>query len=152
VPSLKQLVAVFRGDPVPEIEPIEVAGKVPAAGAGRQLDLADVVGQVEAKRAVEVAAAGRHQLMSSGPPGVGKTMMSERVPGLRPDLSLAVALEVSAGHSLASLDLADGLITRPPYSDPHHSPPSRASSAAAPGWPSRAPSPAPTAGSCSWTR
>jgi magnesium chelatase family protein len=121
VGSLGQLVAVFRGEPVPDIEPIEVAGEVPAAGSGRQLDLADVVGQVEAKWAVEVAAAGRHHLMFSGPPGVGKTMVAERVPGLLPDLSLAEALEVSAVHSLAGFNLADGLITRPPYSDPHHS-------------------------------
>jgi magnesium chelatase family protein len=101
VGSLGQLVAVFRGEPVPDIQPIEVAGEVPAAGSGRQLDLADVVGQVEAKWAVEVAAAGRHHLMFSGPPGVGKMIVAERVPGLLPDLSLAEALEVSAVHSLA---------------------------------------------------
>jgi magnesium chelatase family protein len=59
--------------------------------------------------------------MFTGPPGVGKTMVAERVPGLLPDLSLAEALEVSAVHSLAGFNLADGLITRPPYSDPHHS-------------------------------
>jgi magnesium chelatase family protein len=121
VGSLGQLVAVLRGDPVPDAEPIEVVGEVPLDAAGRQLDLADVVGQVEAKWAVEVAAAGRHHLMFSGPPGVGKTMVAERVPGLLPDLNLAEALEVSAVHSLAGFNLADGLITRPPYSDPHHS-------------------------------
>jgi magnesium chelatase family protein len=121
VGSLGQLVAVFRGDPVPDIEPIEVGGEAPADRAAGPLDLADVVGQVEAKWAVEVAAAGRHHLMFSGPPGVGKTMVAERVPGLLPDLSLAEALEVSAVHSLAGFNLADGLITRPPYSDPHHS-------------------------------
>jgi magnesium chelatase family protein len=152
VGSLGQLVAVLRGDPVPDAEPIEVVGEAPADAAGRQLDLADVVGQVEAKWAVEVAAAGRHHLMFSGPPGVGKTMVAERVPGLLPDLSLAEALEVSAVHSLAGFNLADGLITRPPYSDPTTRRPSRASSAAGRGWPSRAPSPAPTAGSSSWTR
>jgi len=121
VASLGQLVALLRGDPVPDVEPIEVADAGVEAPAARSLDLADVVGQVEAKWAVEVAAAGRHHLMFSGPPGVGKTMVAERIPGLLPDLTLAEALEVSAVHSLAGFHLADGLITRPPYSDPHHS-------------------------------
>lgn len=121
VGSLAQLVALLRGDPVPEAEAVEVLGEAPADHRSRPLDLADVVGQVEAKWAVEVAAAGRHHLMFSGPPGVGKTMVAERIPGLLPDLTLAEALEVSAVHSLAGFNLADGLITRPPYSDPHHS-------------------------------
>ncbi|GAA1433398.1 YifB family Mg chelatase-like AAA ATPase [Microlunatus lacustris] len=121
VGSLAQLVALFRGDPVPEAEPVEVLGETPADPRARPLDLADVVGQVEAKWAVEVAAAGRHHLMFTGPPGVGKTMVAERIPGLLPDLTLPEALEVSAVHSLAGFNLADGLITRPPYSDPHHS-------------------------------
>jgi hypothetical protein len=55
------------------------------------------------------------------PPGVGKTMLAERVPGLLPDLALHDSLEVSAVHSLAGFNLADKLISRPPYSDPHHS-------------------------------
>ena len=119
--SLAQLVAEFRGDPVPEAEPVEL----PSHGSGdpgpRSLDLADVVGQAEAKWAVEVAAAGRHHMLFHGPPGVGKTMLAERVPGLLPDLDIQEALEVSAVHSLAGFNLSDGLITRPPYSDPHHS-------------------------------
>ncbi|MFZ1410892.1 MAG: YifB family Mg chelatase-like AAA ATPase, partial [Micropruina sp.] len=84
-------------------------------------DLIDVVGQVEAKWALEVAAAGRHHLFFHGPPGVGKTLLAERLPGLLPDLDLPEALEVSAIHSLAGCGLDDGLVIRPPYSDPHHS-------------------------------
>ena len=80
-----------------------------------------MVGQVEAKWACEVAAAGRHHMLFHGPPGVGKTMLAERVPSLLPDLDLHDALEVSAVHSLAGFHLADQLVTRPPYSDPHHS-------------------------------
>ena len=121
VASITQLVALLRGDPVPEVEPIEVTGDPAAGRAGRQLDLADVVGQVEAKWACEVAAAGRHHMLFHGPPGVGKTMLAERVPSLLPDLDLHDALEVSALHSLAGFHLADQLIIRPPYSDPHHS-------------------------------
>ena len=121
IASITQLVAVLRGDPVPEVEPIEVVGERTTGPAGPPVDLADVVGQIEAKWACEVAAAGRHHMLFHGPPGVGKTMLAERVPSLLPDLDLHDALEVSALHSLAGFHLADRLVTRPPYSDPHHS-------------------------------
>jgi magnesium chelatase family protein len=93
----------------------------PPADDRPTLDLADVAGQVEAKCALEVAAAGRHHLYLHGPPGVGKTLLAERLPGLLPDLELSEALEVSAVHSLAGLNLDAGLVRRPPYADPHHS-------------------------------
>ena len=80
-----------------------------------------MVGQDEAKWACEVAAAGRHHMLFHGPPGVGKTMLAERMTGLLPDLDVRSSLEVSAVHSLAGFSLDDRLITRPPYSDPHHS-------------------------------
>ena len=121
IASITQLVAFLQGEPMPVVDPIEVMGDPVSRHAKRCLDLADVVGQVEAKWACEVAAAGRHHMLFHGPPGVGKTMLAERVPGLLPDLVLHDALEVSAVHSLAGFNLADELITRPPYSDPHHS-------------------------------
>ena len=84
-------------------------------------DLADVVGQTHAKYAVEVAAAGAHHLTLTGPPGVGKTMLAQRLPGLLPELSPAESLEVTAIHSVAGLLAGDTpLITRPPFVAPHH--------------------------------
>lgn len=119
--SLAQLVALMNDHPVPEVEPIEVLGESPGTSSPTQLDLEDIVGQLDAKWALEVAAAGRHHIFFHGPPGVGKTMLAERLPGLLPDLTVPEALEVSAVHSLAGFNLSNGLITRPPYSDPHHS-------------------------------
>jgi magnesium chelatase family protein len=84
-------------------------------------DLADVVGQTQARFAVEVAAAGAHHLMFTGPPGIGKTMLAQRLPGLLPPLSESEALEVTAIHSVAGMvSDATPLITRPPFVAPHH--------------------------------
>jgi magnesium chelatase family protein len=88
---------------------------------GPQPDLADVVGQKEARRALEVAAAGGHHLLLMGPPGTGKTLLASRLPGLLPDLDDEEAVEVTALHSVAgTLDPAIGLIRRPPFQNPHH--------------------------------
>lgn len=85
------------------------------------IDLADVVGQTQARWAVEIAAAGGHHLMLTGPPGIGKTMLAQRLPGLLPNLSEGEALEVTAIHSVAGLLTgATPLITRPPFVAPHH--------------------------------
>lgn len=83
-------------------------------------DLADVVGQPEAKFALEVAAAGAHHVMMTGPPGIGKTMLASRLPGILPPLGPREALEVSAIHSIAGNLRADRpLITVPPFVAPH---------------------------------
>ena len=85
-------------------------------------DMADVLGQPEARRALELAAAGGHHLAMIGPPGAGKTMLAARLPGLLPPLSAESALEVTAVHSVAgNLDDRTPLITRPPFIEPHHS-------------------------------
>jgi magnesium chelatase family protein len=93
----------------------------PSSVAEPHMDLADVVGQSHARFAVEVAAAGAHHLMMTGPPGVGKTMLAQRLPGLLPPLSEEESLEVTAIHSVAGLlSGSTPLITRPPFVAPHH--------------------------------
>jgi len=85
------------------------------------MDLADVAGQLAAKRALEIAAAGGHHLQLIGAPGAGKTMLAERLPTILPDLDEQASLEVTALHSVAGL-LADRprLVRRPPWQAPHH--------------------------------
>ena len=85
-------------------------------------DLADVVGQTAGRRAVEVAAAGGHHLFLTGPPGAGKTMLAERLPGVLPPLDEPAALEVTAIASVAgTLSPGQALAVRPPFEAPHHS-------------------------------
>ncbi|MBX9977661.1 MAG: YifB family Mg chelatase-like AAA ATPase [Alphaproteobacteria bacterium] len=84
-------------------------------------DFSDIKGQKIAKRALEIAAAGGHNALLSGPPGAGKSMLASRFVGLLPELTPEQALEVTMIHSLAGLLPESGLITQPPYRDPHHS-------------------------------
>jgi magnesium chelatase family protein len=84
-------------------------------------DLADVVGQPVARRAAEICAAGGHHMLLLGPPGVGKTMLAERLPGIMPPLEPSAALEVSAIHSVAGALTPDRpMVTEPPFCAPHH--------------------------------
>jgi magnesium chelatase family protein len=95
--------------------------EVPSSAPEPSVDLADVVGQSHARFAVEVAAAGAHHLMLTGPPGVGKTMLAQRLPGLLPPLTHEEALEVTAIHSVAGLlSGSTPMVTRPPFVAPHH--------------------------------
>jgi magnesium chelatase family protein len=84
-------------------------------------DLADVRGQATAKRVLEIAAAGAHNLLMIGPPGAGKTMLARRLPGILPPLTVEEALESTRVHSVAGLLVGDALVTSRPFRAPHHS-------------------------------
>ena len=114
--DLLSLINHFRGTQV--LTPPETAG---VAEAARAPDLADVKGMETAKRAVEIAAAGGHNLLMIGPPGSGKSMLAARLPGLLPDLPPKEALEVSMIHSVAGMLDGGRLVMRPPFREPHHS-------------------------------
>ena len=117
-PTLEALALNLRGR-WPWAEPPDLPAG-PPDGVGP--DLADVRGQPLGRFAVEVAAAGAHHLLMVGPPGAGKTMLAERLPGLLPPLDPDEALEVTRIHSAAGLPLPPAvLIRRPPFRAPHHS-------------------------------
>ncbi|MFT4187604.1 MAG: YifB family Mg chelatase-like AAA ATPase [Aeromicrobium sp.] len=126
VRSLRQLVAMMTGEEQPDdppVPPLEASGAQPWGSSERlaRLDLADVAGHEDVRLAVLAAAVGGHHLAMVGPPGVGKTMLAQRLPGLLPDLERQDAIEVSAVHSVAGLLPSDTpLLTRPPFLDPHH--------------------------------
>lgn len=116
VRHLAEAVAYLRGDAEPP--PVEAA---PPPVEERPPDLADVRGQERARRALELAAAGAHNLLLAGPPGTGKTMLARRLPGLLPPLTPEQALEVTRIHSVAGLlSPEQPLLVRPPFRAPHH--------------------------------
>lgn len=115
-PSLMALVNHLRGEQV--LTPPVADHCIPAE---RPENMRDLVGQYTARRALEVAAAGGHNLLMMGPPGAGKSMLAARLPGLLPLLTAAEALEVTMINSLARQLPEGGLIIQRPFCEPHHS-------------------------------
>ena len=118
VGALSELVEALRGGP--ELPLAEASPAATCSGA-RADDLSEVRGQIAARRALEIAGAGNHNILMIGPPGAGKTMLARRLPGLLPPLSNDEALDVTAIHSVAGLlSAASGVSRTRPFRAPHH--------------------------------
>lgn len=114
--DLLELIQHFKNEiilvqPEPELDKI----------SSSTLDMKDVKSQHFAKRGLEIAAAGGHNVLMIGPPGAGKSMLASRLPGILPLLSPKEALDVTVVHSLAGMAPKDGLVKTRPFRDPHHS-------------------------------
>lgn len=114
--NVLDLIACLSGSaPAPEIQPANVEEYQ------EFLDLSDIKGQENAKRVLEIAAAGRHNLLMSGPPGSGKSMLAARLPSIMPPMTAKEILETSMLHSVAGLLKEGRLVTQRPFRAPHHS-------------------------------
>ncbi len=119
VNDLREVITLLKADQLPE--PLQIdTDALFNSGGQYPVDFREVRGQMHAKRALEIASAGGHNILMIGPPGSGKTMLAKRIPTILPPITFEEALETTKIHSVAGYTDARGLLTSRPFRSPHH--------------------------------